>query len=115
MNEEIKKIWVKALKSGKYKQGKGKLSHAGRYCCLGVLCSIYAREKKIKLPNVINSVGSCANKVLPLDVEYWASCASDPSLIYNGLDFYISSLNDGTKSRNSLNFNQIADLIKQQL
>lgn len=29
--------WVRALRSGDYKQGGGCLKHAGRYCCLGVL------------------------------------------------------------------------------
>jgi hypothetical protein len=32
-----KRKWVKALKSGDFKQCKGKLKHIGRYCCLGVL------------------------------------------------------------------------------
>ena len=37
MNQEIKKKWVEALLSGKYKQGFGALCWQGKYCCLGVL------------------------------------------------------------------------------
>lgn len=46
MNEELKKRWVEALRSGRYPQGKGLLRDVnGNYCCLGVLEEI--REKNI--------------------------------------------------------------------
>lgn len=45
MNPEIKQKWVAALRSGNYRQGKGKLrTHDDRFCCLGVLCDIAERE-----------------------------------------------------------------------
>lgn len=37
MNKKIKKEWLKALRSGEYKQGKYSLHKNGRFCCLGVL------------------------------------------------------------------------------
>lgn len=45
MNKKDKKKWVKALRSGEYRQGQGQLiniTSAGNvnYCCLGVACSI---------------------------------------------------------------------------
>ena len=45
MKREVKKLWLDALKSGEYKQGKGnlKLTKAGKpdqHCCLGVLCEL---------------------------------------------------------------------------
>ena len=40
MNKQIKARWVRALRSGKYKQGKEALHQDGQYCCLGVLCDI---------------------------------------------------------------------------
>lgn len=41
MNKTIKKKWVKALRSEKYKQGKEQLrSLDNEFCCLGVLCDI---------------------------------------------------------------------------
>ena len=46
MKKEIAKKWIKALRSGKYKQGKGYLKqfnskNEARHCCLGVLCELY--------------------------------------------------------------------------
>jgi hypothetical protein len=40
MNPDVKKRWVRALRSGKYMQGKGKLKSDRGYCCLGVLAQI---------------------------------------------------------------------------
>lgn len=46
MKKDIAKKWVRALRSGKYKQGKGYLKqftskNEPRHCCLGVLCELY--------------------------------------------------------------------------
>lgn len=40
--KNIKKAWIKALRSGKYKQGQGTLffRHTKNYCCLGVLARV---------------------------------------------------------------------------
>lgn len=41
MNPEIKKQWVEALRSGRYKQGREALRTTdNRYCCLGVLADM---------------------------------------------------------------------------
>ena len=32
--------WLKALRSGNYKQGRGQLRYDENYCCLGVACDI---------------------------------------------------------------------------
>ena len=32
--------WIAALRSGKYRQGKGSLNRLGSYCCLGVCSTI---------------------------------------------------------------------------
>lgn len=40
--------WVEALRSGKYRQGKGRLKNNDSYCCLGVACEISgATERQI--------------------------------------------------------------------
>lgn len=46
MNPEIKTRWVAALRSGEYKQGERRVLNddKGGFCCLGVLCDIYAKE-----------------------------------------------------------------------
>lgn len=44
MNPKIKHDWLKALRSGKYKQGRHALRNYNEegsdYCCLGVLCDV---------------------------------------------------------------------------
>lgn len=40
MDAKFKTPWVKALRSGVYKQGIETFESAGRYCCLGVLLQI---------------------------------------------------------------------------
>ena len=37
---EFQLEWLKALRSGEYKQGKDYLCKDGQYCCLGVACEI---------------------------------------------------------------------------
>ena len=41
--------WVKALRSGDYKQGRNLLCYEGAYCCLGVLCKLQGRPKSHKV------------------------------------------------------------------
>lgn len=45
MNEQVKKQWVEALRSGKYQQGREQLRVGleDGYCCLGVLCDLHAQ------------------------------------------------------------------------
>lgn len=38
------KLWVEALRSGKYKQDKGFLQTQEGYCCLGVACMLYEKQ-----------------------------------------------------------------------
>lgn len=44
MKPEIKEKWLQALRSGDYKQSVGFLKTDAGYCCLGVLCELYAKE-----------------------------------------------------------------------
>lgn len=44
MNPEVKQKWIDALRSGDYEQGSEKLRGVNGYCCLGVLCDLYAQE-----------------------------------------------------------------------
>ena len=46
MRKEVMVKWVKALRSGKFKQGQGTLKQFNKkgqeqHCCLGVLCELY--------------------------------------------------------------------------
>lgn len=41
MDPELKEKWLEALRSGKYRQGRGKLRNKDdEFCCLGVLCDL---------------------------------------------------------------------------
>lgn len=91
MKKEIMKKWIKALRSGKYKQGQGTLKQYNRkgeaqHCCLGVLCELYNQEmkknKKKTLPEKIcnnnydfdNGYTRFGNKTddLPKEVMKWS-------------------------------------------
>jgi hypothetical protein len=37
---KLRRQWIAALRSGKFKQGTGFLKKDGGYCCLGVLCEV---------------------------------------------------------------------------
>ena len=41
--------WIKALRSGKYKQTTGTLQDDQGYCCLGVACKVVVKRKDLKL------------------------------------------------------------------
>jgi len=41
MDSSLKQKWVRALRSGKYKQASGQLKTEDGFCCLGVLCDVY--------------------------------------------------------------------------
>lgn len=55
LKPKIKKMWLRALRSGSYKQGVGALyrqvgpenNEKEQFCCLGVLCNLYAQTKKV--------------------------------------------------------------------
>lgn len=56
MNEELKKRWVDALRSGKYAQGQLYLNKDRRFCCLGVLCDLLVEDGKVKRECQLNGV-----------------------------------------------------------
>lgn len=51
MNDNAK-LWVEALESGQYKQGRGLLNQeidgVNQYCCLGVACEVYNKANPDK-------------------------------------------------------------------
>jgi hypothetical protein len=44
INIEELKIWISALRSGNYEQGKRRLQNKYGYCCLGVACKLFIPE-----------------------------------------------------------------------
>ena len=46
-DQSVKKKWLRALRSGKFKQAQGDLYDGRAYCCLGVLAKIKGAELKL--------------------------------------------------------------------
>lgn len=117
MNEEIKKLWVEKLRSGEYEQGTHMLRYEDqdakkgfRYCCLGVLCDIYAEKHGKAFMGVVlldpgRQVHTLRTDQLPTVVEQWAEFSRG----YNSYKEY-ASMNDMGNS-----FEEIADAIEEQL
>jgi len=89
MNKKIATRWVKALRSGKYKQGTDYLCKTEdghtKHCCLGVLTDMYQQECKrnkkkalsVKIisgshPSYTVFTYNKEDKVLPVAVKKWA-------------------------------------------
>jgi hypothetical protein len=104
MNAKVKKQWIKALRSGKYNQTKGRLSNGkGGFCCLGVLCDIS------KLGQWVNGQYLYEGQVLPPNVKEWAGLPDlNPTPVEGGMS--LAEMNDVGKS-----FDKIADLIEKYL
>jgi hypothetical protein len=100
MKKKIAEKWVKALRSGKYKQGRHALKYktkAGvtRHCCLGVLCELYQKEHKRKLKTEaergteelrdckVMKFGDC-NGTLPEKVMIWSGIGIDDGGLPDG-------------------------------
>jgi hypothetical protein len=114
MNQDIKDKWVAALRSGEYKQGKRKLRNKDKFCCLGVLCDVYSKEKGVEWSKENTYFGF--SEILPKIVADWSGLQdSDPKLsdksVYPYSKVELSYLNDSY----NFNFFEIANLIEAQL
>ena len=122
------KKWVKALRSGKFKQGTGTLKQfnskgVAQHCCLGVLCELYNQEMKKHKKKTLSekvcdndsdfSFGYCRfgghKEDLPKEVKNWAGMSSS---LGNFDDPFsqpcLADLNDTGRK-----FKTIADIIEQ--
>jgi hypothetical protein len=122
MKKNIKRKWIAALVSGEYKQGRNRLKNVeGGYCCLGVLCDLYAKEGKGRwtqpLYEFATSSESSAGS-LPQEVVEWSGISGSLGRI-NDLGTSLAGLNDyGPQDgeRNTpLTFEEIAYVIEGML
>lgn len=116
MKPAIKRAWVKALRSGKYKQGRGRLRmRENTFCCLGVLCDLHNKQLKRSLWKRDHSISGhwlygkkYNDAVLTNGVMRWAGLRqSDPRVG----EFALTQCNDAFK----LDFKRIARLIEKHL
>ncbi len=122
--EQLRKNWVKALRSGKYKQTKGVLCNArtGGHCCLGVACRVFDKmfPKTLEIKDIV-ARGKLAThfdgeyQYLPtkvinaLGIETKSGQFHDPSAKYHWESSELTDWNDNGKS-----FKRIADLIESK-
>lgn len=69
LSKSFKNKWVKALRSGKYKQGMGELYNPKieTYCCLGVAAIICGSGKqKLKAEGILNSTHNVPKELIGL-------------------------------------------------
>jgi len=133
MKKDIAKKWVKALRSGKYKQGKGYLKQFNsknepRHCCLGVLCELYNDTMKKNHKKTLyteemqdNSSGTSFIRFdlvdggLPKAVRKWADIINPLGEFQVSCGEYdieecLADLNDSGKK-----FSTIADIIEKNV
>ena len=114
MNKQIKMKWVRALRSGDYKQGFGTMRDKNDcFCVLGVLCNLHAEAHPLVAKRE-RSKGSYLGRsgTLPLEVQKWAGLTSDSPKVGNGPDAQsLINLNDSRK----LSFKELAGIIEFSL
>jgi hypothetical protein len=113
MKPEIKAKWVKALRSGEYKQGRNRLRDGDSFCCLGVLCNLHAQDHPKTAATQNNpAVYLGYSQTTPPRVARWAGLTIDG---YEDEENELMWRNDGLNGRPKHNFRQIADYIEKNL
>jgi len=118
--QKIRRQWVRALRSGKYKQGRRylrkEISGEDRFCCLGVLCELAVKAKVIPEPNKVGSGYRYKYEgeahTLPLRIQKWAGLTDEVGSFKNKKNGFTSLVfkNDSYK----FDFQQIADIIESE-
>lgn len=96
LNKYAKK-WIKALRSGKYKQARGQLRVGNAFCCLGVACDI----SHLGVWEDSNYLGKSVD--LPSEVFVWLGMRRNMNA-----ETFLIEVNDVVR----LTFSQIADKIE---
>jgi len=123
MNTEVKQLWIDALLSGEYPQGRNALrnTYEGRdnFCCLGVLCDLYQKEHPETKWEYVDwqdkwffDDGGERKEGVPTGVVYdWAGLDEVvPVVSYRGVKDALAVLND-----RGVSFAEIAQIIEEQL
>jgi hypothetical protein len=129
MNEDVKKLWVEAMRSGRFIHGKGRLKGEtliGRevcHCVIGVLCEVYKEthpDTKLEYNSSGTNFGFVEGKLpagtkslVSHEVNEWAGISNDFDICLevNGKSAPLWMVND----RGTMTFPELADLIEEQL
>lgn len=113
--KNIKKAWIKALRSGKYKQGKGTLFFPlhKKYCCLGVLTRVCGIRTDSRLLIDNSDITTIDLKKYHLSKEKLKKFKTVHSYfnLYRQIESRLMKMNDDEER----NFNEIADYIDKNL
>lgn len=117
MNQGIKAKWVAALRSGAYQQGQGALKSDDKFCCLGVLCDLYAIENNARWyrKEGVDDSMEGALSLLPHAVRLWADLESDDPVVQTGDISPYNTINLSEANDTGVSFEQIATLIEKGL
>lgn len=112
LNKNVK-LWLKALRSGEYKQVKGRLRTEEGYCCLGVACDVYAKQHKTlkwRRDEEGDIEFSGASTQLPDNVRKWLGLKDSEGEfnLKDGHEETLTNLNDDEEK----SFEEIADIIE---
>ena len=111
MKKELKDNWVKALRSGEYKQGRGQLCMDEKYCCLGVLCEVYGLTGRLEGLN-----NNERSYLMPGGVEGdYRQIYSIPDTSVFGLDRSIACTLVNMNDDQCRNFTEIAEYIEDHV
>lgn len=119
---KVRRDWVKALRSGKYAQGRYRLhtikGDKHSFCCLGVLCDLAVKAKVLKSYVRGSYVVYGPHEqysVLPDELLKFAGILSNQGkyIPSTGRPTSLVANNDG-RGRSHKDFNQIADIIESE-
>lgn len=125
-NREVVKKWLEALESGKYDQGTLTLRDntvlPNKYCCLGVLCDIVAKEgvgewkadPDLSHKTLFRISGMGSSAVLPANLSLWLRLHEevpkyDAPHLTSSMSAKLMSLNDSFGK----NFSEISAIIRE--
>lgn len=108
MKKKLRDAWVKALRSGEYKQGLGRLQNGDAYCCIGVMCEVakkigFVSRLKRDADGELTGVGP-GDQLKKLDKQIsFEACTT------------LIEMNDGLKNKRKHPFPDIADWIEAHI
>ena len=113
---ENRKIWIKALRSGKYKQAKAVLedSTTGGMCCLGVACKVLGAQRTPSDGEIRYGKGSIG--ALPPGVQLalgFKTNSGDFSIGHRKLDNLVFSSLIELNDDKGWTFSEIADFVEK--
>ena len=83
--QQARAEWVRALRSGEFKQGRGALNCDGALCCLGVACEVHRRLVTKSAPWDESGVYLKYDAHLPPEVQAWLGLASEEGELIEAL------------------------------